>query len=118
MYRHILSRHDAVTTEDPCGSIDIIREHVLIKPVETPAKALEKELETYQAKLQELKQHEGKFVLVHGPEIVDFFSSYDDAIKDGYRRFGVDTPFLVKQVQAMERVQFISRIATGSAALR
>ncbi len=60
--------------------------------------ALEEEMRTYEAKRAELHQHEGKFVLIRGAEVVDLFSAYEDAIKDGYRRFGVDTPFLVKQV--------------------
>ena len=41
-------------------------------------------------------------------QIVDFFSGYDDAIKAGYSRFGLE-PFLVKQIHALEQAQFISR---------
>lgn len=71
--------------------------------------ALERELETYRSKLQELKaEHEGKFVLIHGTEVIDTFSSYDDAIKAGYQKLGLD-PFLVKQIRAIEQVQFVSR---------
>lgn len=71
--------------------------------------ALEKELETYAKKLPELKaEHEGKFVLIHGEDVVDTFSSYDDAIKAGYQKFDLD-PFLVKQIRALEQVQFVSR---------
>lgn len=69
---------------------------------------LEKELETYRAKLSQLKDQEGKFVLIHGENVVDVFSSYDDAIKAGYQNFGL-TPFLVKQIQSIEQVQFITR---------
>jgi len=58
---------------------------------------LEKELETYRKKLPELKAQEGKFVLVHGEEIIDFFSTYEDAIKSGYQKYKLE-PFLVKQV--------------------
>jgi hypothetical protein len=73
--------------------------------------ALEKELETFRSKLLELKgEHEGKFVLIHGEQVVDFFSSYEDAIKDGYARFGL-APFLVKKIQALEQAGFISRLA-------
>jgi len=61
--------------------------------------ALEKELETYKAKLPELKGSEGKFVLIKGAELVDTFTSYEDAIKEGYARFHLE-PFLVKQVQS------------------
>ena len=75
--------------------------------------ALEKELATYKAKLPELKGSEGKFVLIHGSDLVDTFSSYDDAIKEGYSRFKLD-PFLVKQIQAVENVQFISRLVAPS----
>ena len=70
---------------------------------------LEKELETYTKKLPELKaEHEGKFVLIHGEDVVDTFSSYDDAIKAGYQKFNLE-PFLVKQIRALEQIQFISR---------
>lgn len=70
--------------------------------------ALEKETETYQKRLPELKAHEGKFVLIHGDTVADFFASYEDAIKAGYQKFGL-SPFLVKQIQSSVQVQFISR---------
>jgi hypothetical protein len=58
--------------------------------------ALEKELATYRNKLTELKEHEGKFVLIHGDEVVDFFAAYEDAIKAGYQKFSLE-PFLADQ---------------------
>ena len=70
--------------------------------------ALEKELATYKNRLAELREHAGKFVLIHGEDVIDFYSSYDDAIKGGYAQFQLD-PFLVKQIEATEQVQFISR---------
>lgn len=70
--------------------------------------ALEKELETYKAKLAGLSGSEGKFVLVHGEQVLGIFDSYADAIKEGYEKCGLK-PFLVKQIQAIERVQFVSR---------
>ena len=70
--------------------------------------ALEKELATYQSKLSEISSHEGKYALVHGETMVDFFSTYEDAIKAGYQKFGTE-PFLVKRVQTTEPVFFISR---------
>lgn len=70
--------------------------------------ALEKELETYKAKLPELKQYEGKYVLIHGEDVIDTFTSYEDAIKEGYQRFKLE-PFLVKQIQSVQQVHFISR---------
>ncbi|HET7107789.1 MAG TPA: hypothetical protein VFI38_13345 [Candidatus Acidoferrum sp.] len=69
---------------------------------------LEKEIETYKKKLPELKAHEGKFVLIHGEDVVDTFSSYEDAIKEGYSRFKLE-PFLVRRISSIEQVQHISR---------
>jgi len=72
--------------------------------------ALEKELETYKKNLPQLRaQHEGKFVLIHGDEVVDTFSTYEDAIKSGYQKFKTE-PFLVKRIQAVEQVLFVSRV--------
>jgi len=70
--------------------------------------ALEKELATYNAKLPELKDHQGKYVLIHGDDVVDFFAAYEDAIKAGYQRFQL-APFLVKQINAVETVQHVTR---------
>ncbi|HEX4963702.1 MAG TPA: hypothetical protein VF173_22945 [Thermoanaerobaculia bacterium] len=71
--------------------------------------ALERELETYRNKLPELKgENEGRFVLIKGAQVIDVFSSYDDALKAGYTTFGLE-PFLVKQIEALEQAQFISR---------
>ena len=70
--------------------------------------ALETELATYKARLPEMADKEGKFVLIHGTEVVDFFSSYEDAIKAGYDKFQLQ-PFLVKQVNTIEQAQFVSR---------
>lgn len=70
--------------------------------------ALEKELATYQAKLGELKQHEGKYALIQGDNVEDFFSTYEDAIKAGYQKFKLE-PFLVKRVLATEPILFITR---------
>jgi hypothetical protein len=69
---------------------------------------LEKELETYKNNLADLAQHEGKFVLIHGDKVVDIFDSYQDALRQGYRDFGVDS-FLVRQIHAVEQVQQITR---------
>ena len=70
--------------------------------------ALEQELATYQLKLPELKQHEGKFALIHANDVVDFFSTYEDAIKAGYQQFQL-APFLVKRVLTTEPVLYITR---------
>jgi len=59
---------------------------------------LERELATYRANHgQLLGEHKGKFVLIKNDDIVDVFSSIDDALKHGYELFENET-FLVKQV--------------------
>lgn len=69
---------------------------------------LEKELETYKQKLPELKDQEGKFALVKDDKL-DVYSTYEDAVKAGYKEYGLDNPFLVRQIHAIERVEFITR---------
>jgi hypothetical protein len=87
------------------------------EPQEDPRKgvnmALEKELETYKNKLPELKGSEGKFVLIHGDDVIDTFATYEDAIKEGYAKFKVE-PFLVKQIQTIEQIQFVTRLIAPS----
>lgn len=73
--------------------------------------ALEKELETYKKKLSELEASEGKFVLIHGDEVVGIFAAYEDALREGYEKFNL-TPFLVKKIQAVEQVQYVTRHIT------
>ncbi len=72
--------------------------------------ALEKELETYKLKLPELKAEEGKFVLIHGTEVVRTFTNYEDAMKEAYVEYGPNGSFLVKQIQGIEQAHFISRL--------
>lgn len=70
--------------------------------------SLERELATYKQKAPEMAENQGKFVLIHGDTVVDFFAAYEDAIKAGYQQFKLE-PFLVKQVNAVEVIQYITR---------
>jgi hypothetical protein len=70
--------------------------------------ALEKELSTYRQVLPQLLAHPGKFVVIHQEEIAGVFGTYADAVRAGYERFGLD-PFLVKQIEAVERVRTFTR---------
>jgi hypothetical protein len=70
--------------------------------------ALEKELATYQRKLEELLPHEGKFALIHGDELAGTWDTYEDALQAGYQKFGL-TPFLVKRIEWAETVHNFTR---------
>jgi hypothetical protein len=71
---------------------------------------LEKELETYNRKRAELiaETEVGKYVLIHGEDVIGVFGAYEDALKEGYEKFGL-APFLVKKIEAVEQVQYITR---------
>jgi hypothetical protein len=59
---------------------------------------LERELATHRANhSQLLGDHKGEFVLIKNDDVVDVFSSIDDALKHGDELFE-NEPFLVKQV--------------------
>lgn len=48
--------------------------------------------------------HERKFVLSKGNEIVGFFDTVRDAHREGLKRFGVYSPYLIRQILTYERV--------------
>ena len=67
---------------------------------------LEREYQVFKAHQSELlARGEGKFALIKGETIVDLFASYEDTLKEGLKRFG-DVPFLIREVQREEDVQF------------
>jgi hypothetical protein len=72
------------------------------------ADALETELKTYEEQKDKLLTHEGKFVVIHGSEILGVYGSYEDALKAGYEKYKLE-PFLVKKIQAVDAVNFLTR---------
>lgn len=71
------------------------------------------ELETYERHLADLlAEGQGKYVLIHGVELCGVWDTYEDALKVGYEKCGLTTPFLVKQISGLEQVQFFSRDLT------
>lgn len=70
--------------------------------------ALEKELATYQHKLPGLLADEGKFVLIHGDDVAGIWDTYEEAVNQGYKQFGLKT-FLVKRIEWVETVQNFTR---------
>ena len=75
--------------------------------------ALEKELETYRKELPRLLAEEGRFALIRGDRVAGTFSTYADALQAGYAKFSL-SPFLVKRIEAVERVLFFTRDLTPS----
>lgn len=67
---------------------------------------LEREYKVFKEHQSELlAKGEGKFALIKGDTIVDLFASYEDALKEGLKRFG-DVPFLIQEIQREEDVNF------------
>lgn len=70
---------------------------------------LQKELNTFKKKKKELiTEAKGQFVLIKGAEVVDTFKSYEDALSEGYKKFG-NEPFLVKEILSVEEVNYFTR---------
>ncbi len=66
------------------------------------AHVLETELKTYEQHREDLLgRHEGKYVLIHGEQLVGTFESETDAINVGYDHFG-NVPILVKKIERVE----------------
>ena len=72
------------------------------------ADALQTELKTYEERKQSLLADEGKFVVIHGHDVMGVYATYEDALKVGYEKCKLE-PFLVKKIQAVEPVNFLSR---------
>lgn len=69
---------------------------------------LQVELDHYQKSLPTLLASAGKFVLIKGDSTVGVYDSYEDALKFGYEKFGLE-PFLVKRIAPAEQVSFFTR---------
>ena len=67
---------------------------------------LQKEYKVFCSHLNEfLPKHLNEFVLIKGNQIVDFFTSYEEALREGLNRFG-NVPFFIKAVKKEEEVHF------------
>ena len=72
------------------------------------AQTLEKELATYRRERQSLLEQAGKYVLISEDHVDGVWDTYQDAIKAGYAKFGLQ-PFLVKRIEAIDQVHFCAR---------
>jgi hypothetical protein len=71
---------------------------------------LETELATYAAHRDELlREAEGKWVLIHGHDVLDIFEDQNEAIDEGYRRLG-NVAFLAKQILHVEVIETVTSV--------
>lgn len=70
--------------------------------------SLERELETYRRKLPELLADEGKYVVIHGDEVLGVRENLTEALDLGHERF-ITEPFLARKIQEKEPILFSSR---------
>ena len=73
--------------------------------------ALEQEQAAYVRELPKLLGSEGRYVLVHGDQVIGVYDTYSDALQLGYEKCGL-TPFLVRRIQAVEQVHNFTRDIT------
>jgi hypothetical protein len=59
------------------------------------------ELVTYRDHLRDLLRHEGKYVVIKGPEVIGIYAERHAALRKTVTRFG-DQPVFVKQIVAKE----------------
>jgi hypothetical protein len=70
---------------------------------------LDEEIDFYLRHLEEWGQHEGQHVLIRGDQLHGFFDTRDDALSEGFDRFG-RTSFLVKQVIRNEQPRWMGMV--------
>jgi len=71
--------------------------------------SLEQELKTYEKEKERLlPEAKGKFVLIKGDKIIGIYVSQEDALAEGYKKFG-NEEFLVKEILELEAVNFFTR---------
>jgi hypothetical protein len=74
--------------------------------------ALEKEIEVYDRELPNLlREHEGKWVLIHGETIDSLWQTGDDAYDAGCDKFGLE-PFLVMPVKIQKPLPLLFPVKT------
>ena len=58
-------------------------------------------------RLQWLGEHPGKYVVIKGNTVLDFYSTFEAAYRAGAGKWGVNNDFLVKRVVEHEPVFFL-----------
>jgi hypothetical protein len=75
---------------------------------------LEQELEYFESIKEDLLEHyENKFALIKGQELVNTFTTWEEAFKAGTDRFG-NVPFLIKLVQEKDESVQLPAFVVGA----
>lgn len=84
-----------------------------METAKTPADLFSAEKALFESKRSSLaKTHLGKFVLIHDKEVVGVFDSEQNALNEGYEKFG-PVPLYIRQIAAEEVVQSAPALAFG-----
>jgi hypothetical protein len=67
---------------------------------------IEAEIETYKARLPELLEKEGQWVVIRDNRVLGTWPNLDEALAAGHKAFG-PMSFLCRQIQAVEPVHFL-----------
>jgi len=77
------------------------------------AMELEEELKFFESKRAEwLEEYRDKYVLIKGKELIDVFTSLEDAYKEGVKRYG-NQPFFIKKVSEVEPTEITPSLMLG-----
>lgn len=71
---------------------------------------LQNEIARYERELPGLLTQEGRYVVIHAEDPLDIVDTYDDALKVGYEKFGLE-PFLVRQISRVEKSANFTRFS-------
>ena len=75
------------------------------------ATVLQQEYDFFLAHLEEfMKTHLHEFVVIKGEQVIDFFDSYENALRAGLARFGSQIPFFIEEVKKEEVIHYFHGI--------
>ena len=67
-------------------------------------------IETYEKNRPSLMASAGRYVVIQGSNILGIWDTYEDALKSGYEKCGIDGRFLVTQIQGpLDGIQHFTR---------
>jgi len=71
-------------------------------------KTINPDFEYFESQLPRLlKEHRGQFVLIKDKAIQGYYASVEQALKEGYEKFG-NTDFLIQEITDEKRVNYIN----------